>query len=96
MKYNVNVNFEAMEKKLRIILERARDGVEPLEGLEQELLNLHLVMPCVKDSVKQLIEETNEAYKDHRKNGMESTALTSEAMSYAYQIVLDIIERHEA
>lgn len=40
---NVNVNFEAMEKKLRIILERARDGVEPLEDLEQELLNLHSV-----------------------------------------------------
>ncbi len=32
-----------MEKKLRIILERARDGVEPLEDLEQELLNLHSV-----------------------------------------------------
>ncbi len=41
--YNVNVNFEAMEKKLRIILERARDGIEPLEYLEQELLNLHSV-----------------------------------------------------
>jgi hypothetical protein len=43
MGYNVNVNFEAMEKKLRIILERARDGIEPLEYLEQELLNLHSV-----------------------------------------------------
>ena len=32
-----------MEKKIRIILERARDGVEPLEDLEQELLNLHSV-----------------------------------------------------
>ena len=32
-----------MKKKLRIILERARDGVEPIEDLEQELLNLHLV-----------------------------------------------------
>ena len=85
-----------MEKKLRIILERARYTTNSLEDLEQELLNLHSVMPCVKDSVKQLLEETNEAYKEHRKNGMESTALTSEAMSYAYQIVLNIIERHEA
>jgi hypothetical protein len=32
-----------VEKKLRIILERARDGVEPLEDLEKELLNLHSV-----------------------------------------------------
>ena len=32
-----------MKKKIRIILERARDGVEPLEDLEQELLNLHSV-----------------------------------------------------
>ena len=32
-----------MEKKIRIILERARDGVEPLEDLEQELFNLHSV-----------------------------------------------------
>ena len=39
----MNVNFEAMEKKIKIILERARDGVEPLEDLEQELLNLHSV-----------------------------------------------------
>jgi len=39
----VSIKFEAMEKKLRIILERARDGVEPLEDLEQEILNLHSV-----------------------------------------------------
>ena len=71
-------------------------GIHDREEVIEELLNLHLVMPCVKDSVKQLIEESNEAYKEHRKNGMESTALTSEAMSYAYQIVLNIIERHEA
>lgn len=32
-----------MEKKIRIILERARDGVEPIEDLEQELLNSHNV-----------------------------------------------------
>ena len=35
-----------MEKKLRVISERARDGVEPLEDLEQELLNLHSVINC--------------------------------------------------
>lgn len=39
----LNVNFEVMENKIRIILERARDGVEPLEDLEQELLNLYNV-----------------------------------------------------
>ena len=38
-----------MEKKLRIILERARDGIEPLEDLERELLNLHLVSKCVHE-----------------------------------------------
>jgi len=32
-----------MEKKIRIILARARYGVEPLEDLEQELLNLHIL-----------------------------------------------------
>ena len=46
----LNVNFEAMEKKIRIILERARDGVEPLEDLEQELLNLHSVSNLSKPS----------------------------------------------
>jgi hypothetical protein len=44
IKHNDSVKIEAMEKKIRIILERARDGVEPLEDLEQELLNLHIVI----------------------------------------------------
>ena len=43
MKANVNVKFEAMENKLRIILEKARYTTNSLEDLEQELLNLHLV-----------------------------------------------------
>ena len=85
-----------MEEKIKDILEYYKREKINKETAAKLLLNLHSVMPCVKDSVKQLLEETNEAYKEHRKNGMESTALTSEAMSYAYQIVLDIIERHEA
>jgi len=85
-----------MEEKIKDILEYYKREKINKETAAKLLLNLHIVMPCVKDSVKQLIEESNEAYKEHRKNGMESTALTSEAMSYAYQIVLNIIERHEA
>lgn len=59
----MNVNFEAMEKKLRIILERARDGVEPLEDLEQELLNLHSVSNPLPDHVvKFRLEELEMKY----------------------------------
>ena len=85
-----------MEEKIKDILEYYKREKINKETAAKLLFNLDIFMPCVKDSVKQLLEETNEAYKEHRKNGMESTALTSEAMSYAYQIVLDIIERHEA
>jgi hypothetical protein len=60
---NVNVNFEAMEKKLRIILERARDGVEPLEDLEQELLNLHSVSNPLPTK-EEVIAEGDKQIKD--------------------------------
>tara|TARA_R110001592_G_scaffold64209_1_gene197484 strand:+ start:112 stop:378 length:267 start_codon:yes stop_codon:yes gene_type:complete len=59
----VNVNFEAMEKKLRIILERARDGVEPLEDLEQELLNLHSVSNPLPTK-EEVIAEGDKQIKD--------------------------------
>jgi len=52
-----------MEKKLKIILERARDGVEPLEDLEQELLNLHSVTNCYS-----LNEGQKSKMREHKSN----------------------------
>ena len=52
-----------MEKKLRIILERARDGVEPLEDLEQELLNLHSVSNPLPTK-EEVIAEGDKQIKD--------------------------------
>lgn len=52
-----------MGKKLRIILERARDGVEPLEDLEQELLNLHSVSNPLPTK-EEVIAEGDKQIKD--------------------------------
>jgi len=60
----LNVNFEAMEKKLRIILERARYGVEPLEDLEQELLNLHSVSVSFADYLISDFEMVSEGVEE--------------------------------
>lgn len=46
-----------MEKKIKIILERARDGLEPLEDLERELLSLYNVSGFSADIVKQAYDD---------------------------------------
>jgi hypothetical protein len=37
------IDIEAMRDKIQMILERAKDGLEPLEFLEMELLDFFLV-----------------------------------------------------
>lgn len=49
----LNVDFEQMREKLKEILETARYTTNPIEDLEQEILNLHSVSDMLT------IEEVN-------------------------------------
>lgn len=58
-----------MEKKIKIILERARDGLEPLEDLERELLSLYNVR-LLLPSDDEITEEMNKLpYTKHLDDG---------------------------
>ena len=91
-KKSLELKLTKLDRIKKLLIER---GAETSQKTESDL-PLHIVMPCIKGSLKELIDETKESYKLYRSSGMESTALTSEAMNYAYQISLNIVERYEA
>ena len=69
-----NIKLEAMEKKLKIILERARGGVEPIEILEKELLDLYNVSnrrEMLISYEKNSNPESYSTFKHHTEKGID-------------------------
>jgi len=59
--------------------------------------DIHNVMPRVKETIEQLLKESEEGEKDIEKYGKDTMALAvQKAHSYSFAIALQVIKRYEA